>query len=636
MNDHANRGRGDFSQRINQVRREAEQLLRQVREIQEQMGGLWGPSGRPAVAAPGSSDRPRARGEGLYRPAGFPYQFETLGRSFAELEAWTQKIAGRDEELNKSLRDLEVRSEEIAGVAASLGETLGVKTASLARLGVLVREIAAGRRILKRDQEELSGAVNETISLLEQREQGRRLLFDLAKTTLIQGEKKRDHLEEILTNQKALAEHLEDCGKWLERTLVLYEGGQAGFTKVSGCLWERSTEFQELVEELNRFHDGLQGLEKLNPDSYLQEMAGAIRALGQGVDKRRETGAVPQEVPEAQTGPAPLTPELAGLLDTVNSLNEQMNLLSLNAFIASVQGGRKPEELAEVFGDIRVISDRLKMEVHQYREKNPREDLPAGGASGSEKAPGPEEEEALLRELESLRPAFRQVGQVVHDLGGAADRLLDHLRRIGGQFQELALQVREQTRFAGRLLEGLLPLKNSLGQLQRVQADQDIQLQEVSRSLQRTLSQAAPVRKWFSESGPGAGAPLARAESVREITRTLAGELFKQGQDEERLQQELDRLRSLPEAVEQFAVGQNRKQLEFQEAVEKVRGDFLRMTRDLAAQQVNLKTVIGQVSRLYENLEPFLRDSREQSVMNRALLDAFTEIRERIQEKGTG
>jgi hypothetical protein len=70
--------------------------------------------------------------------------------------------------------------------------------------------------------------------------------------------------------------------------------------------------------------------------------------------------------------------------------------------------------------------------------------------------------------------------------------------------------------------------------------------------------------------------------------------------------------------------------------VEKVRGDFLRMTRDLAAQQVNLKTVIGQVSRLYENLEPFLRDSREQTVMNRALLDAFTEIRDRVQEKGTG
>ncbi len=258
------------------------------------------------------------------------------------------------------------------------------------------------------------------------------------------------------------------------------------------------------------------------------------------------------------------------------------------------------------------------------------------GASGEEQGPGREEEEALLRELETLRPAFRQVGQVVRELGGTADRLLDHLRRIGGQFQELALQVREQTRFAGRLLEGLLPLKNSLGQWQRVQADQDFQLQEVSRSLQRTLGQAAPVRKWFSESGPGAGAPLARAESVREIARTLAGELFKQGQDEERLQQELDRLRSLPEAVERFAAGQNRKQLEFQEAVEKVRGDFLRMTRDLAAQQVNLKTVIGQVSRLYENLEPFLRDSREQTVMNRALLDAFTEIRDRVQEKGTG
>ena len=234
MNDHANRGRGDFSQRMNQVRREAEQLLRQAREIKEQMGGLWGPSGRPAGAAPGSSDRPGERGEGLYRPAGFPYQFETLGRSFAELEACTQKIAGRDEELKKSLRDLEVRSEEIAGVAASLGETLGVKTASLARLGVWVREISAGRRILKRDQEELSGAVNETIGLLEQRELGRRLLFDLAQTTLIQGEKKRDHLEEILTNQKALAEHLENCGKWLERTLALYEGGQAGFNHISG------------------------------------------------------------------------------------------------------------------------------------------------------------------------------------------------------------------------------------------------------------------------------------------------------------------------------------------------------------------------------------------------------------------
>ncbi|MBI5584931.1 MAG: hypothetical protein HY892_14050 [Deltaproteobacteria bacterium] len=637
MDDHSNPIRADFNHRIDQVRQEAEQLIRQAREIKELMGGLKASAGRLTPAEANFEDPSAAAGEGLYRPAGIPYLLDALGRSVSELETWSQKISGREEELRNSLQGLEVRSEEIAGITASLGETLAGKTASLSRLAVLIRELSAGRRLLQRDQEELAGALNETIGLLEQKEQGRRLLLDLAKTTLIQGEKKRDHLQEILTNQKTLSEHLETCGKWLERTFALYEEGPRGFKNFPGALRDRSAEFQELVEELHRFHQGLQALKTINLDPLIQGWTERIRAWEPGSERR--PGPDPQPIPglPPESGPAP---EWAGLLDTVQALNEQMNLLSLNGFIASVQGGKTPEELAEVFGDIRVISDRLKMEVLQFKEKthpaasfSPKTYGEEEGTSG----PGPRgvEGEAILRELETLRPVFLQAGQSARELERLADRLLEHLRWIGGRFQELALQVREQTRFAGRLLEGLFPLKNSVGQLKGLQADQHFQVQELNRSLQKTLVQAAPVRKWFSDPGSAAAGPLDRAEAVREIVRALAGELFRQGQDEERLQQELDRLRSLPEAVGQILAGQNLKQLEFQEALEKVRRDFSKMNRDRTAQQTTLKAVIGQVRRLYENLEPFVRDSREQSSMNRTLLEAFTEIHSHLKEKVT-
>jgi hypothetical protein len=641
MDDHPNRIRADFNHRIDQVRREAEQLIRQAREIKEMMGRLKGPSDRAAEAGPELGDPPAEAGEGLYRPAGIPYLLEALGRTVSELETWSQKISGRDEDLKNSLHGLEVRSEELVGSTAALGETLAAKTAPLSRLAFLVRELALGRRILKRDQEELGGAVDETIGLLEQKEQGRRLLLDLAKTTLIQGEKKRDQVQEILTNQKTLSEHLETCGKWLERTFDLYRESPREFRNFPGALRDRSTEFQGLAAELRRFHQGLQSLEKLNLEPVIRGLTGWVRVQKQRSEKRPEQGVEPPAVPEAPDGPGPLNPELEGLLDTVNSLNERMNLLSLNAFIASVQGGKSPEDLAETFGDIRIISDRLKMEVLQFREKAGRPAPPAVAGpeeveSSDSDRPRYEEGEALLRELAALRPAFVQAGQVAPELGALADRLLEHLGRISSQFQELALQVREQTRFAGRILEGLLPLKSTVRQLKDLQVDQSLQVQELNRSLQKTLVQVAPVRKWFFDPALASAAPIDRVAALREIVRALAGELFKQGQDEERLQQELDRLRSLPEEVGQIVAGQSLKQLEFQEALEKVRGDYLKMGRDRAAQQAALKSVIGQVRRLYENLEPLVRDSREQSAMNRTLLEAFTEIHSHLQGKMTG
>ncbi|MCU0578588.1 MAG: hypothetical protein MUF69_03490 [Desulfobacterota bacterium] len=641
MDDHPNRIRGDFIQRINQVRQEAEHLLHQAREIHGLLGQIREPSGRLAEAEPAGEEPFGPSGEGLYRPAGMPYLLEALNRSLGELEAWSQKISGREEDLKQALQGLEVRAEDLAGQTASLGETLALKAASLPRLAVLARELATGRHFLKRDQEELAGAVSEAIGLLEQKEQGRRQLLDLARTTLIQGEKKQDHLQEILANQKTLAEHLETCGKWLERTFEVYEAGPPGFQTSSGAWRDKSKEAQDLVEGLRRFHQGLQPLVKINVDSLIRVLTERVKAPTPEAEERPDPGGAPPGIPGGSPGTTPLPPDLEMLLDTVNSLNEQMNLLSLNAFIASVQGGKKPEELAEVFGDIRVISDRLKTEVLQFQEKvSPPASFaaetasePAGPPRGR---PAPGGGEGIFRDLEALRPACRQAGEALQELEELADRLLEHLRWFSGQFQELALLVREQTRFGGQILEGLLPLKNALGQLKTLQADQDFQVREINRSIQKTLVQAAPVRKWFADPGPGAGAPLNRVESVREIVRSLAGELFKQGQDEERLQQELERLRSLPEAVEQFLSGQTLKYLEFQEAVEKVRGDYQQMNRDLDVQQATLKTVIGQVRRLYEHLEPLVRDSREQSAMNRALLEAFTEIRSRIQEKVTG
>ena len=641
MNDHPNRVRVDFNHRLDQVRQEAEQLMRQAREIKEMMGGWREAGGRSAGIKPGREDRPGKAGKGLYRPAGVPYHLEALEKSIAELEAWNQRLSGREERLNNSLRDLEIRSGEIGGLTVALGESLAAQAAALPRLTVLAREIAAGRRILKRDQEELARVVNETIGSLEQKEQGRRLLLDLAKTTLLQGEKKRDHLQEILANQQALSEQVESCGQWLERTFDLFEEEQPDLNNFPGALQDGLQEFRDLAEELQDFHKGLQALEAINLEALLQGLTSRIQDEPFGLEKRPKRGFEEKRLADGSAGTSLLAPELAGFLETVHSLNEQMNLLSLNAFIASVQGGRKPEELAEVFGDIRVLSDRLKSEVSLFREKAQRLLEMVSETSGEEKEPpqeGPygEERGILLRELAALLPAFERAERGLRELGRLADRLLDHLRWSSGQFQELSLQAREQTRFSGRLLEGLLPLRNSLQRLKRLQADQDFQVREMSHSLQKTLLQAAPIRKWFFDPGPGPGAPITRVETVREIVRALAGELFRQGQDEERLLQELERLGALPEAVEQFLNGQSQKQLEIQEAVEQVQGDYWKMNRDLATQRAALKTVIDQVRRLYENLEPFVQDSREQSAMNRELLEAFTEIRSRIQEQMTG
>jgi len=152
--------------------------------------------------------------------------------------------------------------------------------------------------------------------------------------------------------------------------------------------------------------------------------------------------------------------------------------------------------------DIRVISDRLKRSL-QFQGKVSRTTSRRGNRSraGRPLAPvGPGRGEGALGNWRpSVRPACRPESGA--GTGGAGRPPTGTSALVQRSIPGISSPGSGTSRFGGRCWKACC-IEKCPGQL-KPPGRPDFQVREINRSIQKTLVQAAPVRKWFADPGPG-------------------------------------------------------------------------------------------------------------------------------------
>ena len=138
---------------------------------------------------------------------------EDLTRSLSELDGQADTLAGQERQLASAHGALKELTEEINALTLAVEDTLQGKKATLSRVTGLTREIAARTQNLKRRQESLSGAIQEAVRTMENKDQEMLAVLEEMKPGVFFGDRHLEQLKELLKTQEELIRLLGDLGR---------------------------------------------------------------------------------------------------------------------------------------------------------------------------------------------------------------------------------------------------------------------------------------------------------------------------------------------------------------------------------------------------------------------------------------
>lgn len=646
MENHRFLFQDDFEKRLATLRLRADELVRQAVALQGFVE-LWLGENVPAGYGkeletglredPGSSPEPERRMRGFSRVA------EDLTRSLSELDGQAETLAGQERQLAGAHEALKELTEEINALTLAVEDTLQGKKAALSRLTGLTKEIAARSQNLKRQQESLSGAIQEAVRTVESKDQELLAVLEPMKPGVFFGDRHSEQLKELLKTQEELIRLLGDWGWSRSPEAGNSENRDGVHKRVPVYLQNLSEAAQETAQDLSRMHQGLRSLKSGPWGEPWDQLVATIAPCRRTLEELKKNLKTPEET-DGSAGPRPAgDSEADGPWESLRALNEKITLLALRASLNTFHKGKKPEDLIKVMEEIRGLSAQVNQILLPLAEGGkPSAVPPPTGASAAadqrlEKDKNPpwesslEKWSALLTALDSALPAIDRWKGVVAEQNGLGEKLLDDLTRILTQCQGLMFLYQDQAWMTGPFPRPASTRPQTARRLQKLAEWQGVQLQDFNQNLQNAWSQVRPLRKLFQRAGLGVFRTLShKLEEMREFIDAQGHELLIQGAKGEQLVKEMEGLRTFLENLERLLPTQGRRQIRLQEAAGKIDGTAKRMNRSLEEQKRLVDDLAGQTRQVYQQYGPLVQAHQEQSSLAATLLEALTDIHQHI------
>ena len=216
MEDHRFPFQDDFEQRLATLRLRADELVRQavaLRGFVELWLGNHLPGSFRKELETGPPEDPGSYPEPERRIRGFSRVAEDLTRSLSELDGQADTLAGQERQLAGAHGALKDLTEEINALTLAVEDTLQGKKATLSRVTGVTKEIAAHTQNLKRRQESLSGAIQEAVRTVENKDQELLAVLEQMKPGVFFGDRHLEQLKELLKTQEELIRLAGDLGR---------------------------------------------------------------------------------------------------------------------------------------------------------------------------------------------------------------------------------------------------------------------------------------------------------------------------------------------------------------------------------------------------------------------------------------
>ena len=249
----------DFEKRLATLRLRADELVRQavaLRGVVELWLGEDVPDSYRKELEAGLQEDP----EPERRIRGFSRVAEDLTRSLSELDGQADTLAGQERQLSSAHGALKELTEEINALTLAVEDTLQGKKATFSRVTGLTKEISARTQNLKRRQESLSGAIQEAVRTMENKDQELLAVLEQMKPGVFFGDRHLEQLKELRKTQEELIRLLGDLGRSQTPETGNSENRDWVQKRVPAYLQNLSEAAQETAQDLSRMHQGLRSL----------------------------------------------------------------------------------------------------------------------------------------------------------------------------------------------------------------------------------------------------------------------------------------------------------------------------------------------------------------------------------------
>lgn len=627
----------DFEKRLATLAQRAEELVRQavaLRGFVEHWRGGNVPAGYGQDLESGFLEEPGrfpgiAQGKRI-----FSRLAEDLASSLSELDEQADTLAGQELSLTNAHGTLKDLTEEINALTLAVEDTLQGKKAALSRVTGLAREIAVRTQNVKRRQESLSGAIQEAVRTMENKDQELLAVLEQMKPGIVFGDRHLGQLKDILQTQDELLRLLGDRGRSRSPEAGT-PGNRDGVAKqVPAYLQILSATAQETAQDLSRLHQGLRSITS-GPwgeqwDRVVAEIVPCRRTLEELKKNLKEPEGIAGTAGAGSFG----GPETEGPWESLSGLNEKITLLALKASLNAFHKGKKPEDLIKVLEEIRDLSAQVNQVLLSSAEGRQRTAVvPPAGAGPTGKtadtllwAPSLERWQTLLAALETAGPAIDRLKGAAAEQQRFEEKLLGDLTRIVTQCQGLTSLFQDQALAEDPFPRSATAEPQSARRLQKIARTQEVQLQELNRNLQTVWSQLRPLRKNIQGTGLGYRALSSQLEEMREVVDSLGHELLIQGAKGEQLLKALEGLRAFLENLERLLPTQSHRQIRLQESAGKIDSTAKKMNQTREEQRQLLEDLAGQARQAVQRYGPLVQAHREQSSLAATLLEALNEI----------
>jgi|GEM_PF-4207318 len=646
MEDHRFPFQDDFEKRLATLRLRADELVRQavaLRGFVELWLGENVPGSYRQEWETGLSDDPGSYQEPARRIRGFSRVAENLTRSLSELDGQADTLAGQERQLASAHGALKELTEESNALTLAVEDTLQGKKATLSRVTGLTKEISARTQNLKRRQESLSGAIQEAVRTMENKDQELLAVLEQMKPGVFFGDRHLEQLKELLKTQEELIRLAGDLGRSPSPETGNSENREEIHKRAPAYLQNISEAAQETAQDLSRMHQGLRSLKSGHGGEAWDQVVATIAPCRRTLEELKKNLKT-QEETGGSVGPSSAGDSGAdGPWDSLYALNEKITLLALRASLNTFHKGKKPEDLIKVMEEIRGLSAQVNQILLPFAEGRkpltvpPPTEAAAAADQSVETAKNPpwesslEKWSTLLTALESALPAIDRLKGVVAEQQGFGKKLLEGLTRILTQCQGLMFLFQDQAWAAGPFPRPSSARPQTARRLQKMAEFQGTQLQEFNQNLQNAWSQVRPLRKIFQGAGLGGFRTVSsQLEEMREFIDSQGHELLIQGAKGEQLVKEMEGLRAFWENLERLLPTQDRRQVRLQEAAGKIDGTAKRMNQSLEEQKRLVDGLAGQARQVYQQYGPLVQAHQEQSSLAATLLEALTELHQHI------
>ena len=429
---------------------------------------------------------------------------ELLKVSFAELENVLHRIKELSDRILKVVADVEEKSEKVLVGAEAQANATSTVSASILELNTTVDEIAGNTEGLADSSETASASIEQMASSIKSIDTSIQELNGLVASSTVS-------IGQLSNAVRDIARHSAELETASEETTTAMALIAASVRDVETHAKESAAVSEQVTSEAATL--GLEAM--LRTIKGMEEISSMVHAAAESIqtlDKRSK--------------------EIEMIVQVIEAVNDETNLLALNASILAAQAGEHGKGFAVVARKIKDLSSKTEQSTKEIAAliTTVQKEMNHAGSTILKGIPAVEEgsrlakagEEALRRIVESSKRASEMAISIQRstEQQAASSALVEEAaQRVKKMVGRIVKATTDQSDEVSRITEAAERMKNLSGRVSKATGEQATSSEQISRTTQSVSERSHQIAKALNEHRVATRGILSSLETVENIPR---------------------------------------------------------------------------------------------------------------------